>query len=101
MSRLGLVRLVLECRVRVLNSSHQHEKISSATLALLHKLSHSATLALLLGAALFSQLPFRGLYRMFIVSLALLIAHNDTAPINAHSATLAPWHFFEQPNSSN
>ena len=25
MSRFGLVRLVLECRVRVLNSSHQHE----------------------------------------------------------------------------
>ena len=78
-----------------------HEKNSSATLALLLKCSHSATLALLLGAALFSQLPFRGLYRMFIVPLALLIAHNGTAPINAHSATLAPWHFSEQPNSSN
>ena len=56
------------------------EKNSSATLALLLKCSHSATLALLLGAALLSQLPFRGLYRMFIVPLALLIAHNGTAP---------------------
>ena len=56
------------------------EKISSATLALLLKCSHSATLALLLGAALLSQLPSRGLYRMFIVPLALLIAHNGTAP---------------------
>ena len=53
------------------------EKNSSATLALLLKWSHSATLALLMGASLLSHLPSRGLYRMFIVPLALL--QNDSA----------------------
>ena len=95
---LTILFIFLQVKKNLLGIS---EKNSSATLALLLKCSHSATLALLLGAALFSQLPFRGLYRMFIVPLALLIAHNGTAPNNAHSAALAPWHFFEQPNSSN
>ena len=49
-----------------------HETNSSATLALLLRYSHSDTLALLLGGALLSQLPSRGLYIMFIVLLALL-----------------------------